>query len=104
MLLRSRDRQCRRSLLVEAFGGCQLRPTADDDLHAVADLILVHAAVESVAVHIESIGIERRRRRGVAAGASVIDAAAVRWVLMAPYLRAALGIERNDVTCLGCDE
>src|SRR6266498_4221046 len=50
--VRGRDRQRRRTLFVEALKSRQLRPAATDDFSAVADLVLVDVAVETVAINI----------------------------------------------------
>ena len=58
--VRGRDRQRRRTLLIEALESRQLRPPATDDFGAVADLVLVHVPVETVAVDVVATRIDRR--------------------------------------------
>src|SRR5438105_4183369 len=61
-----RERERGRAFFVEALEGGRLRPASTQDFSAIADLILVDVAVETVAVHVLPIRIDRRRRRRIA--------------------------------------
>ena len=97
-------REGRRAFFIETFERGQLRPAAAHDFSAVADLILVHVAVETVAVDILPIGIDGRGGRRIARASRPVDLARSGPVLMGPGLASRLGVERNDAAVPGRDE
>src|SRR5262249_10489117 len=93
--------QRRGALLVEALGRGQLGPAAGGDLGAVGDRVLVHHAVEAVAVDVAAVGMDGRRGGGVAGAAVLVDlASAGGAVRLLPHDVAAGGVERDDVAGL----
>src|SRR5947209_14538357 len=82
----------------------ELGPNTIDDLGTVTNTELVHVAVETVAVHVRAVGIDRRRRCGVAGNRAAVYRARARPVLMAPDLNAGVSIQSNDVAIVGCDK
>ena len=98
------NRQCRRTLFVEALERGRLRPAPAGDLGAVTDLILVNVAVETVAVNILSTGIDGGRRSRIARASRQVDLTGPRSILLGPDLRSGLGIECDDAAIPGRDE
>src|SRR6185312_7483460 len=91
-------------LLIEALQGRELRPSSSRDFDTVANLVLVCVTVQTVAVDVLSVGIDRRRRGRVARAAGVVDLARARTVLMAPDDRSGLRIEGDDLAVARGDE
>ena len=90
-------RQVRRALLVERFGGRELGPTPAGDLDAAPDAISVGLSVQTVAVDEEPVGIDGRRRRGVADVGPVVDLAGAGRIGFRPHARSGPRVERHQV-------
>src|SRR5947207_8951869 len=101
--VRGCDRQCRRTLFVEALECGGLWPESIDAFGAVTDLILVNVAVETVVVNILSIGIDGGRRSRIARASRQVDLTGPRSILLGPDLRSGLGIECDDAAIPGRD-
>src|SRR5262249_11731339 len=99
-----RERECGRALLIEALERRGLRPAAAQDLRAVGNLVFVDQAVETIAVDVLPVGIDRRRRRRVARTTGLVDPAGSGPVLPRPDLCTGLRIQGDDSSVLRRDE
>jgi len=64
----------------------------------------VDSAIQAIAVEIEPVRINGRRRGGVARVGAVVDFAAAGAILEAPDGRAGVLVQGDDVPVLSCDE